>query len=175
MNRLKRCELREWQQPIDTVPDRLYTIKELGQHFPAFVKFPAPQFPQGKKEAYKMLCRHGKRLHFEQRLHLEQLIAVSMRFNEVAGNDEGIRQTMRRAISAYKFALDHCDEWPVKLSADELKHSRRKGAALTNAKRSADKETKKTAALTLKDEGKSDIEICSELGINRSTLWRWMR
>lgn len=175
-NRLKRCEFEEYVQG-DEIPTAVYSISELGKSFPAFVKFPQPQFPTAKGEAYRMLCRHAKRLCYEELLHVEQLIATSFRFNEIEGNGEGIGQTVRRAISAYKFAQEHRQEWPVKLTDSErknaLSNAGKKGAAIAAGKKRNN--PKRTEAETLRDQGKTYAEISEDLGVSHSTVKRWFR
>ena len=153
------------------VADHIYTISELGKYFKAFVAFPPPQFPLGKREAYKMLCRHAKRLHYEGLFHLEQLIATSIRFNSI--DSEGIRQTLKRAVAAYQFALDHQDEWEVKLSDEEryevLSESAHKAAEVKRQKSGP----KMLKAKEFKNQGLSRKEIAQELGVSTRTVTRW--
>jgi len=151
----------------------VYTVSSLGKHFKAFVKFPKPQYPSEHREAYKMLCRHAKRLHRDTKLHIEQLIATSMRFNDVDSNKEGLGQTFKRAKAAYKFAMDHREAWPTRLNEEErhkvLSMSAHKAAEAkrNNPKRNEAKELQKSGMLL--------NEIAETLSVSRSTLWRWLK
>jgi len=153
----------------------IYTVSSLGSHFKAFVRFPKPQYPTGKREAYKMLCRHAKRLYYEGELHLEQLIATSLRFNSIESNSEGISQTIKRAKASYQFALDHCAEWPVKLSADERHKVLSKSALKAAEVKRTNSQGKRKDAIALKKQGKPLNEIAEVLDIGRTTLWRWLK
>ena len=177
-NKFKSVEFQEYE-PLE-VDGRIYTISELGRHFKAFVEFPAPFF-DGTPQA--ILTRHAKRLYYEGLLHLEQLIFVSMWIKEIAPKnetgrrkkDEGIRQVMRRAMSAYQFALDHQDDWNVKLSADK-RHEVLSQSAMKSAQVKRDNSKhKRERAKTLRGEGTTLSLIAKELGVSNSTVKRWLK
>lgn len=170
-NRIKHLEFQEYEPSI--VDGRIYTVSELGQYFKDFVKFPKPMFPGQKREAYQKLCIYAKRLHYEGILHPEQLIATSMRFNAV--DPEGIGQTVKRAFSAYKFAVDHCEEWPIKLSKEALVIAHKKGAAKTHQLKRESSESNRKRAKTLRAEGLTFQQIASELEVSLSTAKRWFK
>jgi len=170
-NRLKRTILDEYEP--NEVTGKLYTISELGEHFMSFVKFPKPLFPNGNREAYKMLCLHAKRLHYEGLLHLEQLIATSIRFNDT--DPEGMRQTVKRAKAAYMFALDYQDKWKVKLS-DEKRHKVLSESAHKAAEVKRQKNNPKVLkALEHKKQGVSIKEIAKEFNVSTRTIIRWTK
>jgi len=152
--------------------DTLYLITELGEYFKVFIKFPKPYFPSSKDEIYQRLCVHAKRLCYEELFYVEQLISTSIRFSLIFDNKAELRQIIRRAISAYKWADEHKNEWKTKLSIEErhniLSQSAKK-SAIVRGKKTKDK---KELALKLKNNGTSLKNICKELGISRSTLWR---
>jgi len=162
------------------VDGKLYTISELGRHFKAFVKFPAPFF-DGTPQA--ILARHAKRLYYEGLLHVEQLIFVSMWIADIAPKNEtgrrpkkeGMRQIMRRAMSAYQFALDHKEDWRVKLSADQ-RHEVLSQSALKSAQVKRDNsKDKREYVKSLRVEGKTLSTISSLLGVSLSTIRRWLK
>lgn len=178
LSNIKDIEFLEYEP--SEVEGRVYTISELGKHFKAFVEFPMPFF-EGTPQA--ILTRHAKRLHYEGLLHIEQLIFASMWIKEIAPEgetgrrkkDEGIGQVMRRAKSAYKFALDHLDEWPVKLSAKE-RHKVLSQSALKSAQVRRDKnKDRRERAKSLRDEGKTLLEISSLLGVSRRTVSNYLK
>lgn len=155
----------------DTV-DCVYLIAELGEYFKVFIKFPKPYYPFSKDEIYQRLCVHAKRLCYEELFYIEQLIATSIRFSLAFYNKAELRQIIKRAISAYKWAHEHKSEWKTKLTREE-KHKVLSNAAKKSAMiRSKDKKDKKELALKLKSNGVSLKNICKELGISRTTLWR---
>ncbi len=155
--------------------ENVYYISELGRHFEAFIKFPKPLFPNSKKDIYQKLCMYAKRLHYEGLLHVEQLIATSIRFNVVEENKADISQKIKRAISSYKFACEYKDEWQTKLSKEErhkvLSESAKKSAVIRKKK----SEDKKKLAIMLKNEGSSLKDIVEKLNISQSTLWRFLK
>ena len=177
-NKIRGVEFQEYESL--RIGGKVYTISELGRHFKGFVKFPAPFF-DGTPQA--ILARHAKRLHYEGLLHVEQLIFVSMWIADIAPKNEtgrrkkyeGIRQVMRRAFSAMKFAEDHKDDWKVKLSA-ESRHEVLSQSALKSAqvKRDNSKE-KRERAKKLRDEGKTLSAISSLLGISLRTVSSYLK
>jgi len=170
-NRVKGVEFVNYS-PL-SVDCKQYTISELGKYFKEFVKFPKPLFPSEKKESYKMLCRHAKRLHYEGLLFEEQLIAASIRFN--ATDSVGMRQTVKRALSAYKFALDNRDEWKAKLDP-ESRHKVLSESALKSAQVKRDKSAPmREKAKTLRDEKMTFQQIANSIGVSISTVKRWLR
>ncbi len=169
-DRLEVAEFTEYER--NGLEGKLYTVSELGEHFSEFVKFPMPMFP-GKRESYRMLCRHAKRLHYEGLLFEEQLIATSIRFN--SSDPEGMSQTIKRALAAYKFALDHRDEWQVKLDPDE-RHKVLSESALKSAQiRRGKSAQKRDRAKSLRDDNFTFQQIAEELGVSIITAKRWLR
>ncbi len=169
--RIKHLEFQEYDS--SSIDGKIYTVSELGQCFKDFVKFPKPLFPSQRREAYQKLCIHAKRLHYEGLLHVEQLIATSIRFNDK--DPEGITQTIKRAIAAHKFALKHSDEWKTKLSKEDLIVSHKEGAKKTHEIRRKKSELKKVQAKNLRDDGMTFSEISSEISVSLSTVKRWLK
>lgn len=180
-NRIKEVEFEEsTEYGTTSVDGKAYTISELGKHFKAFVKFPTP-FMYGTPQA--ILTRHAVRLNYEGMLHIEQLIFVSMWIKEIAPKgetgrrkkNEGIGQVMKRASSAYQFALDHLDEWKVKLSEEE-RHKILSESALKAAQAKRDKtKNERERAKSLREEGKTLSAISSLLGVSKRTIQRWLK
>ncbi len=177
-NKIKGAEFQEYA-PLE-VDGKVYTISELGKHFKEFVKFPAPFF-DGTPQT--ILTRHAKRLHYEGLLHIEQLIFLSMWIANIAPKNEtgrrpkkeGMRQVMRRAISAYQFALDHLEDWKVKLSAEE-RHDVLSQSAMKSAQVKRDNsQDKRERAKTLRSEGVTLSLIAKELSVSDSTVKRWLK
>ena len=161
------------------VDGKIYTISEFGRYFKEYVEFPIPFF-DGTPQA--ILTRHAKRLHYEGLLYIEQLIFVSMWIADIAPKNEtgrrpkreGIRQVMRRATSAYQFALDHKEGWKVKLST-ENRHEVLSQSALKSAQaRRNNSQQKREHAKKLREEGKTISAISSLLEVSISTIKRWL-
>ena len=170
-NKIDHIEFQEYEPSV--VDGKIYTVSELGQYFKDFVKFPKPLFPGQKRESYQKLCLHAKRLHYEGLLHEEQLIATSIRFNSI--DPEGIRQVIKRALAAYKFAIDHCESWPIKLSADELKMAHKKGSLKTHQIRREHSAKKRSLAENFRNSGMTFSAISSKIGVSLSTVKRWLK
>ncbi len=159
--------------------EKVYTISELGKHFELFVKFPKP-FVDGTP--YMTLCRYAKRLHYEKMLHIEQLVAASLWIatlddpgtNRRRPYKEGVRQCFKRAVSAYKFALDHRDEWQQKLN-DEDRHNRQREGALKSAKvRKQNSAKKRELAVQMRKDKMTYAAIADELQVSFKTIQRWL-
>jgi hypothetical protein len=170
-NRIQRAELHDYIPSEVTGP--IYSISELGKSFRAQIMFPKPLYPKCKREAYKMLCRYAKRLHYYRLLDLEQLIATSFRFNAFEKVKEGPSQTVKRAKGAYMMALKYRDSWPIKLSDSKRHEVFRSAAFKTAAIKRAD--PRRREAIFFRKEGKKLHEICYLLGVSRSTIMRWLK
>lgn len=91
VDKIKSVEFQPYE-PLE-VDGKIYTISELGKYFKEFVEFPMPFF-DGTPQA--ILTRHAKRLHYENMLHIEQLIFVSIWIKEIAPKKEtGRRKKMK--------------------------------------------------------------------------------
>lgn len=176
--RIKDIEFIEYDPQL--IDGKLYTVSELGKYFKDFINFPSPYF-DGTPQA--ILTRHAKRLYYEGKLHLEQLIFASMWIKEIAPKgetgrrkkDEGIRQVMRRAKSAYQFALDHQEEWKVKLSKEE-RHEVLSEAAQKSAQTKRDKSQPiRERVKHLRSIGTAFSLIANELSISLSTAKRFSK
>ena len=171
-DRLKMAEFTIYER--NDVEGRPYTVSELGEYFPAFVKFPKPMFPSEWREAYKMLCRHSQRLYYEGLLFEEQLIATSMRFNQTEAA-EGIGQTIKRAIAAYYFALKYRDGWAVKLDSEERRLALSNAALKSAAAKRRNSQAAREKAQKFKSQGKKLNEIADKVGVSKRTIIRWLK
>ncbi len=169
--KIKHLEFQKYEPYA--VDNKIYTVSELGQYFKDFVKFPKPMFPGQKRESYKMLCRHAKKLYYEDLMYEEQLIATSIRFNEI--DPEGIGQTVKRALSAYTFAKEHCNEWASKLTAQELVLAHKKGAAKTHQIRREKSALNINRAKSLRKDGMTYQAIANKVNVSLSTVKRWFK
>jgi len=170
-NRITWIEFQEYR--LSEITGNMYTISELGKYFRTKIMFPKPQYPRDKKEAYKMLCRYVKRLHYYQLFQFEQLVSISFRFNRYGAASEGPRQTVRRASGAYQMALKHRENWPQKLSSVKRYQILRAAALRTAEMKRSD--LRRGEANSLRREGKKLDEIAYLLGISRSTVMRWLK
>ena len=165
---------------------KIYEVGELKKYFPNFVRFPKPYFDGTVME---ILTRHAKRLHYEGKLHLEQLMFLSWWCVDLLPKREmqkpkelrskkdmatGITQLMKRAVSAMKFAQENKDGWKVKLTKDELRQAHSRGAIITNRRRSLKSQLNAYKASILKNSGFKVVEIASKFGVKRETVSRWL-
>lgn len=164
---------------IDDIDGKIYKISKLGKYFTDSIKFP-PAFYEG--ENIQVLTRHAKRLHYYGMLYFEHLMYVSHRLAEMddggterRSRKEGMRQIMKRAESAYLFALEHLDDWKVKLS-DEDRHTALSQAALKSAQVKREKsKPKRDSAKMMREEGHKLASIASEIDVSLSTVKRWLK
>lgn len=176
---LKALRFKEYEPPGD-ITGNVWKVSELGSYFDEFIKFPKPQFPGDKKEAYKMLCRHAKRLYYEGLLHYEQILATADRFNVALKSPLGYRQVMRQAAGVYRFALEHKDAWREKLKPRELAEAYKKGGVIRGDQRKAEAEAnrlkiKEALPRCMKPNGNPDIKcLMDETGLSRRTIYNYL-
>lgn len=172
----KDAEFFEFEPQI---VDRTYKISELGKHLKKYPKFPKP-FIEGTP--YQILCRYAKRLYYEKKLHLEQLISVSLWLATLDGDGtkrrpstEAARQCLKRAYAAYMFALKHLDEWDQKLDPVALREAHARGAANSTAVRREATKEKRAMAKTLRDIDHTYQQIADALDVSLRTVSYWLK
>ena len=170
--RVTQADFTEYE--VTEIQNKVYTVSELGKYFSTFVKFPKPLFPGVKREAYKMLCIHAKRLYYEGLLYEEQLIATSFRFNQTE-DSEGIRQTIKRAKAAYYFALDHCRDWKTKLNKDDLHKALSEASNKAAESKRKNSHSAREKVKTMREKGRTLKYISNEIGVSESTVKRWIK
>ena len=149
---------------------RVYTIAELGKHFPKFIKFHKPLYPSDKSEFMRCLTLYCQRLHYEQQLHFEAVVAMALHFNSKCGLGYSHREVMKKAKSV--MLLDR-DEWKVKLSADELKEAHARGGKKRVQQKRELFQAKRDEALKLRADGMLLKDIATKLGVSERTVKRW--
>ena len=78
-------------------------------------------------------------------------------------------------MSAYQFALDHKEDWRVKLSADK-RHEVLSQSALKSAQvRSDNSRDKREHAKSLRASGETLSAIASLLDVSSRTIMRWLK
>ena len=111
----------------------IYTIKELSQAFKApIIYYPKIMYPSTKKDVYKHLCWHGKRLIHQQVFTHEALIRAALLMNEKLTDKLSNKDLHKKALGAYVWLVENIDGFEVGLSVDELKQAHSKGAATKN-------------------------------------------
>ena len=171
LNRISKISFMDYYPP-DNIDGMIYTISELGKYFGDFIKFPKPMFPESADETYQKLCWHAQRLYHQNLLHVEQLIATSIRFNQKL-DGAGLTQSIKGAKSVYEFAEVNKENWSQKLSEEDLHTVLSESAKKSAIVRQKNKNEKRQIAIDLKNDGKSQLEIAEILGVNRRTISRW--
>jgi hypothetical protein len=149
---------------------RVYTIQELSKSFSKFIKFHKPLYPSGKDEFMRSLTYYCQRLHYEQQLHIEAVIAMALHFNSKCGFKYSHREIMKKAKSV--MMLDR-SKWRVKLSEDALKKAHSQGGAKRVQQVREKFQTKRDEALILRADGMILKDIAIKLEVSLITVKRW--
>ena len=155
--------------PPDEV-QRVYTVAELGKHFPKFIKYHKPLYPSDKSKFMSSLTLYCQRLHYEDQLHHEALLAMALHFNSKGGYGYSFRE-LNRKVKAI-LLLDRT-KWRVKLRSEELKQAHSKGGLLTVAKKRDRFNVKKEEAIELRKSGMILKDIASKLEVSLRTVKGW--
>jgi len=99
-------------------------LNALGKYFPKYIKFPTPLYPQDKGEFMKNLTLYAKRLHYQNRLYFESLLAIAIHFNECLNLPYSRKELQAKAISVLE--IDRSG-WNKRLSEEEQKEAHSKG------------------------------------------------
>lgn len=151
--------------------ERVYTITELGRYFPKFVKYQKPLYPSGQNEFMSSLTKYAMRLHYEEQLYFEAVMAMALHFNSKCSLDYSFREINGKVRAVVK--LDR-SEWRVKLSASELKKSLQDRAMKTALIKREKSQSKRDEAKSLKADGKTLNAISKILNVSVSTVRRYI-
>ena len=151
--------------------ERVYSIAELGSNFTKFVKYQKPLYPSGKNEFMSSLTKYAIRLHYEQQLYFEAVMAIALHFNSKCGLDYSFRELNRKARAI--FELDR-SSWKVKLSDAELKEAHRRGNQISSQKMRDKSKHIRDEAMRLKADGKTLDAISQILSVSLSTVRRYV-
>ena len=165
---LPHIKFREFFK-IDNV-EKVYTVNELGKYYPKFIKYQKPLYPSDKDEFMRCLTLYAQRLHYEDKLYLEGVIAMAMHFNSKCRLGYSFREVVKKAKSVYM--LDK-DSWKTRLSDEELKKAHSKGGLLRVEKKRAEFASKRDKAIILRKDGMLLKDIASKLGVSLVTVKRW--
>jgi len=144
-----------------------YTIKSLGEHFKAFVKFPKPFYPFGKDDYMRHLTFYAMRLYRQDLFYIEAVIAMALKFGEKFNISP--KEAMQKAKS---IMLLDSSEWKQNLP-DEERHKVLSKSAHKAAETKRNN-PKRGEAMQLRKDGKSMQEIANVLEVNKSTISRWL-
>ena len=150
--------------------ERVYRVTELGQHFPKFIKFHKPLYPNDKSEFMHSLTIYAQRLHYEEQLHYEALLAMALHFNSKGGYAYSFRELNRKTRAVME--LDR-SKWRVKLNDAELKEAHVKGANTTNEIKRQKSNAKRDEARELRESGMILKDIATKLEVSLRTVKSW--
>lgn len=159
----------------------LYSMNELSLAFNAksinYIK--GIYYPNDKKELYRWLVRHGKKLNHRQVLTKESLTGVALFMNHYLQDKLSNKELHKKVTASYDFILKNSDNFPQKLETKALKKAHQRGAILTNEKML--ETTKKRIEKALKEgdyvkpNGKINKTALAEfLTLNRRTLDKYL-
>ena len=157
-----------------------YSLMELSNVFKCeYVSYPKIFYPATKKELYRYLILHGKKLRYERVFTKEAMIATALLMNKHLTDKMLDKEVHKKALAAYHFINENKQNFKEKLSKRKLKEAHSKGAAMTN--RMQTEKTKERIAELLKDEafikpnGKvNKTALANALNLHRKTLDRYL-
>lgn len=157
-----------------------YSLLELSNAFKCeYVPYPKIFFPATKKELYRYLILHGKKLRYERVFTQEAMIATALMMNKHLTDKMIDKDVHKKALAAYRFIKENKQHFKEKLSKKKLKEAHSKGAAMTNQMQT--EKTKERIAALLKDEafikpnGKvNKTALANALNVHRKTLDRYL-
>ena len=155
--------------PPDEV-QRVYTVAELGRHFSKFIKYHKPLYPCDKSKFMSSLTLYAMRLHYEEQLHYEALLAMALHFNSKGGYGYSFRELNKKVKAT--LLLDR-SSWRVKLNSEELQQAHSKGGLLTVTKKRERFKAKRDEAVELRKSGMLLKDIASKLEVSIITVKRW--
>jgi hypothetical protein len=157
-----------------------YSLLELSNAFQCeYITYPKIFFPHYKKELYRHLILHGKKLRYERVFTKEAMIATALMMNQYLNDKMLDKEVHKTALAAYRYILEHKKNFKQKLSKKQRKEAHRKGATATN-KLQRDRTGAKIAELLkddtyIKPNGKVHKTALSKaLNIHRRTLDKYL-
>ncbi len=164
-----KCAEFEDYDPYE-ITGRVYTIAELGKSFTEYVKYQKPLYPKDKSEFMRSLTLYCQRLHYEQQLHFEAVMAMALHFNSQCGFGNSHREVMKKAGSMFNLDMS---EWKVKLNDEQLKQAHSQGGTKRAEQVRAKFKTKREEALILRADGMILKDIATKLEVSLITVKRW--
>ena len=160
----------EEYEPREVTGD-IYTIAKLGKYFTEFVKYQKPFYPSGKDEFMRSLTIYAMRLHYEEMLHFEAVLAMALHFNSKCSFGFNRKKIFGKSKAILK--LDR-DDWKVKLTDVELKEAHKRGNQISSQKMRDKSKSKRELALSLRADGKTLNAISEIVNVSLSTVRRYV-
>ncbi len=158
-----------------------YTLQELRTAFKATYRaYPKIYFPPDKKSLYRHLVIHGKKLRYAGVFTLDAMTSSALLMNKALKDPLPIKELHKKAKGAYRFILEHLDQFPVSLGGAALKAAHSSGGKKRKVKQKADTHKQIMEAIATGDytkaNGKVNVsKLSKSLNINRSTVWRHLQ
>jgi hypothetical protein len=157
-----------------------YSLFELSNAFQCeYITYPKIFFPTVKKELYRHLILHGKKLRHERLFTREAMIATALMMNDHLPQKMIYKEVHKKALGAYQFIMENKENFKEKLSNKELRKAHSKGAVTKNHRQA--QKTKERVEELLKDDtyikpnGKvNKTALAKALDMNRRTLDKYL-
>ena len=151
--------------------ERLYTVSDLGKHFPEFIKYQKPYYPDSKGEFMRKLTLYAQRLYYERQFHFEAVLAMALHFNTVCSLGYSFREINRKARAIFEL---NTDDWKAKLSVKERHRILSESAYKSAEAKKRKSQGKKADAVVLREKGMVLKKIAETLNISLSTVRRYL-
>lgn len=105
-----------------------YSLLELSNAFQCdYITYPKIFFPHSKKELYRHLILHGKKLRHERLFTREAMIATALLMNDHLPNKLIYKEVHKKALGAYQYIMENKENFKEKLSKSQLQKAHSMG------------------------------------------------
>lgn len=157
-----------------------YTLSELNKAFDVtYHSYPTIYYPLEKKDLYRHLIIHGKKLRYQKLFTFEAMASAALIMNKKLENSFTPKELHQKIKGVYHFILENQENFKEKLTKTQLKEAHSKGAIITNKKRSYATEKKIHQALSTGDYFKANGKInktllAKSLGMHRRSIDKYI-
>lgn len=164
------------------VSDRLYSLEELTKAFKApLITYPKIMYCQSKKELYRHLCWHSKKLIHQKCFTHEALISTALLMNDKLPLTQKVsnRELNKKVLGVVKWVEENQEGFSVKLEKEQLKIAHSKGAVKKNQNQ-AQKSKEKIAQILesenlIKPNGKVNLTaLAKAMNMTRKTVAKYI-
>ncbi len=158
----------------------LYTIDELSKAFNApLITYPKILYPMTKKEIFRHLCIHGKKLIHQKCFTQEAMIATALLMNSKLKNKYSHKELYKKALGAYMFIDENREGFNIRLDEVALKEAHSKGAKIKNQNQALKTKEKAQQLLKsgnfLKPNGKVNLSsLAKAMKMTRQTVAKYV-
>lgn len=157
-----------------------YSLIELSNAFKCqYISYPLIHFPSTKKELYKYLVRHGKKLRYQRLFTKEALIATALLMNDYLSDKLIIKEVHKKALGAYKFIIENSENFKEKLTKSQLQKAHSMGGKRRKSTQAQNTIARINELLKtndyIKPNGKvNKTALAKAMGMNRRTLDKYL-